>query len=93
MNYLPFMLFPVLIIVTIQYLLEVHAGGSISMYGTECGLLSEDYIPRKITSSQFLGIVAPLQFTAIGLPLLAYDLLSGILLVLMSLILFFRYSK
>jgi hypothetical protein len=40
-----------------------------------------------------MGIAVPLQLGAIGLPLLACDLLSGILLILPALFLFFLCRK
>ena len=94
MVYFPFiMLFVVFILVAFQYLLEVHVGSSSSMYAAESGVLSADSTPEKITHSQFLGRVAPLQLAAIGLPLLAHDLLSGALLVLIALLLFCLCKK
>lgn len=94
MDYLPFIiLLVVFILVAIQYLLEVRIGSSISMYDGESGLLSESRPPRKSPHSQFLGRLAPLQLAAIGLPLLAYNLLSGVLLILIALFLFCLYRN
>jgi len=92
MSYFLFMLFPMVILVTIQYLLEVHIGSSTNMYDGESGVLS-DCLPRKSTHSQFVGKLLPLQLTAMGFPLLIYDLLSGVILFLVSLLLFCRYRK
>lgn len=93
MDYSPFMILAVLIPIVIQYLLEVNIGCATSMYDSESGLLSEDCLPKKINHSQFLGKLVPLQLAAIGLPLLAYDLLSGVLLILISLLMFCLYRK
>ena len=93
MDYFPFTLLAVFVLVVIQYLLEVHAGNSISMYDAESGLLSAACAPQKSTRSQFLGRVAPLQLAAIGLPLLAYNLISGVLLILIAMLLFCLYEK
>jgi hypothetical protein len=93
MNYFPFILLAVFVPIAIQYVLEVHVGSSISMYDAELGLLSENSPPRKSTRSQFLGRLVPLQLAAIGLPLLAYNYLSGILLVLIALFLFLNFNR
>ena len=83
----------VFLFVGIQYLLEVRMGVPHCMYDGESGLLSPDCPPRKSSTCQFMGIAVPLQLGAIGLPLLAYDLLSGILLIMLSLFLFCLYRK
>ena len=88
MLYFPFILLVVFIFVGIQYLLEVRTGSSICMYDGESGLISPDCTPRKSSPCHFMGIAVPLQFAAIGLPLLACNLLSGVLLILLSLFLF-----
>ena len=93
MLYFPFILLVVFIFVGLQYLLEVRIGSSICMYDGESGLISPDCTPRKSSPCQFMGIAVPLQLGAIGLPLLTYDLLSGILLILPALFLFFLCRK
>jgi hypothetical protein len=88
--YHSFYILPVVFLfVGIQYLLEVHMGSPLCMYDGESGLLSSpDCQPKKSSIRQFMGIAVPLQLAAIGLPLLACDLLSGILLILPALFLF-----
>ncbi|MDO9040942.1 MAG: hypothetical protein Q7U64_01195 [Desulfocapsaceae bacterium] len=88
MFHFPYILFVVFIFIGLQYLLEVRIGSSICMYDGESGLLSPACPPRKSSACQFMGIAVPLQLGAIGLPLLACDLLSGILLIMLSLFLF-----
>lgn len=91
MNYFAFvfvMLLAIFLLVVIQYLLEVHVGSSTSMYDAEVGVVSQNSPPRKRTRSRFFGKLMPLQLTAIGLPLLAYNFFSGVLLILISLVLF-----
>lgn len=87
------MLLAVLSLVTIQYLLEVHVGSATSMYDAESGLLSTDGPSRKSSPGQFLGRVVPLELAAFGLPLLAHDLLSGLLLILLAPLLFCLNGK
>lgn len=90
MNYFSsIMLLAVFAFVVIQYLLEVLVGSSTSMYDAEVGVVSENSPPRKSSSSRFFGKLMPLQLTAIGIPLLAYNLFSGVLLILVSLFMFF----
>ena len=93
MFHFPYILFVVFIFIGLQYLLEVRIGSSICMYDGESGLLSPACPPRKSSACQFMGIAVPLQLGAIGLPLLANDLLSGILLILPALFLFCLYRK
>lgn len=93
MNYFPFVLFSVLILIAIQYLLEVQIGSSTSMYDGESGVVSAACLPKKSTRSQFVGKMVPLQLMAIGAPLLAYDLRSGVILFLIALLLFGLYRK
>ena len=88
MPHFPYILFVVFLLVGIQYLLEVHMGSPLCMYDGESGLLSPDCPPRKSSVCQFMGRAVPLQLGAIGLPLLACDLLTGILLIMLSLVLF-----
>lgn len=86
MDNFPFtILLAVFILVAIQYLMEAHAGISTSMFDAESGL-STGYMPRKSPPCQLLGRMIPLQLTAIGLPLFAYDLLSGFLLIMIALL-------
>ena len=92
-NYFPLMLPVVFVLVTIQYLLEVHLGSATSMYDVELGLSSAGGKPRKSSHGQFLGRAAPMQLAAIGSPLLAYNLLSGVLLILVALFLFCLYRE
>jgi hypothetical protein len=88
MFHFPYILFVVFIFIGLQYLLEVRMGSSICMYDGESGLLSPACPPRKSSACQFMGIAVPLQLGAIGLPLLACDLFSGVFLILMSVVLF-----
>ena len=88
MSHFLYILPVVFLFVGIQYLLEVRMGIPLCMYDGESGLLSPDCRPKKSSTRQFMGIAVPLQLGAIGLPLLACDLLSGILLILPALLLF-----
>ncbi len=88
MLYFPYILLVLFIFIGIQYLLEVHMGSSICMYDAESGLLSPDCTPSKSSPCQFMEIAVPLQLAAIGLTLLACNLLSGVLLILLSVFLF-----
>ena len=89
----PLILLALFIFIGIQYLLEVHMGSPTCMYDAESGLLSPDCTPRKSSPGQFMGIAVPLQLAAIGLPILASNLLPGVLLILVSLFLFYLYGK
>ena len=93
MDHFPFIVFAVVVVVVIQYQLEVRIGSSISMYDAESGLATAACMPRKSTRSQFLGKMMPLQLVAIGLPLLAHDILPGMLLILAALCLFCLYGN
>lgn len=88
MPHFPYILPIIFLFVGIQYLLEVRMGSPLCMYDGESGLLSPDCPPRKSSACQFMGIAVPLQLGAIGLPLLACNFLSGILLILPALFLF-----
>lgn len=89
MSYFLYILPIVFLFVGIQYLLEVRMGIPLCMYDGESGLLSSPGCrPKKSSTRQFMGIAVPLQLGAIGLPLLACDLLTGILLILPALFLF-----
>jgi len=94
MDYFPLvMLVSVCLLIAIHYLFEVHAGSALSMYDAESGVVSAGGAPEKTTPGEFLGGVAPLQLAALGLPLVIDDLLSGVLLMLSSLLLFCLYRK
>jgi hypothetical protein len=73
--------------IAVQYLLEVHVGSATAMYDVEAGVGSGDSMPRKCSSRQFLGKAAPLQLAAAGVPLLAWSLPAGALLVVSALLL------
>lgn len=93
MPHFPYILLVVFLFVGIQYLLEVRMGSPLRMYDGESGLLSPDCPTQRSSVCQFMGIAVPLQLGAIGLPLLACDLPSGILLILPALLLFCLYRK
>lgn len=75
------------VFIALQYLLEVHVGSATAMYDVEAGVRFGDSKPRKCSSRQFLGKAAPLQLGAVGVPLLAWSLPAGTLLVLNALLL------
>lgn len=88
-----FMLLVVFLALIVQYLLEVYAGSAIGIYAPESGHSSAECAPRKSTSSQFLGEMAPLQLLVLGLPLLTYDRRGGAILILTSAVLALIFAK
>ena len=82
-------LFITFFFIAVQYLLEVHVGSATAMYDVEAGVRSGDSRPRKCSRQQFLGKAAPLQLGAVGVPLLAWSLPAGTLLILNALLLLY----
>ncbi len=88
---LPIVLF-VLILISFQYLLEVHMGSSTSIHDAEMGVSPIDSTPKKSSSTEFLGKAAPLQLAALGLPLLTANVFAGGVLLLLALLLLFLFK-
>lgn len=87
MAYVPVMMLSVGVFLVIHYLMEVHAGSATSMYDAELGLSVAETPPRRSSHRRFLGRVAPVQLTAIGVPLLGADLRAGAMLLVAALLL------
>jgi hypothetical protein len=75
------------------YLIDFKIGSSTSTYNSEIGIPASCCKRVKFTGNEFFGEVLPFQLVSIGLPLLAYDVASGAVLIILSLILILWMAK
>lgn len=75
------------------YLIDVKMGSSTYTYNSEIGIPASCCKRVKFTGNEFFSEVLPFQLVSIGLPLLVYDVVSGAVLIILSLILFLWRTK
>lgn len=86
-----FILSIMLVFIGVQYLLEVHVGGSTRIHDAESGTPFLNGVPQKSSPSQFLGMAAPIQLAGLGATLFAHDVFAGGMLSLLALFLFLLF--
>ena len=83
----------ILFAIAAQYVIDVRMGSSSYTYNSEVGLPNGCCRRLRLLNSDFLGKMLPFQLASIGLPLIFYNLTTGITLVILALVLFLWKSE